>query len=306
MSKWSNRRRDTVAPAGNFDLLVYAPAFPGQPASIVERFINLSTTAGDSRFVDSALVNGIADQFNASQYVETTTIRPGVPVAGTYYLGQGAGTVGVDGISTLADADYVGTVSGQTPTGLQALTNAETYQFDVLIIPGVSHTAVITAAALTLADTRQDFLYLVDPPFGLSVSQIISWVNGGQPMGVPDSPAAAINDSFGDISWPWIEQYDAYNKQYVWQPPSGWTAGLMAATDFAIGPWLPAARTGCAVCCKLMPSNIRRRSLIAIPCTGPISIPTSIFPVKGLRDTETRRCNVLAGFERRRRVCGAC
>ena len=227
------------APAANFDLFVYAPVDDGSSLSLVERFLNLSLTAGDARFVESILTNGKRGEVDPSAYVTADVIAAGTVMAGTYVLGQSPGTAGTDGISGLIADDYIGTVSGQTATGLQALRNPETTEFNLIAVPGVTDNTVINAV-LSMAAARGDFLYLIDTPFGLSVNDVVGWHNGLS-IAIPNAPTAPINSNYAAIYWSWVQVDDAYSKQTVWLPPCGIVAAAMARTDRSAGPWFAVA-----------------------------------------------------------------
>lgn len=236
---------DTTAPSGNFDLHVLGPP-PGTAANatptVVERFVNVSLTPTDDRFVETVLSEGVSEQSAASRYVRAEALTTGKPTSGTFALGAGGGTVGTDGVSGLVASDYVGTVSGQTATGLMAVASAEQVEFNILAIPGVSNATVIQAG-LTTCENRGDCFYLIDPPIGLDPETVVSWSNGGQPAGVPNAPATAIDSAggFGMILAQWRQVTDPYNRQKVWIPPSAFVAAGMALADTADGPWQPAA-----------------------------------------------------------------
>lgn len=230
------------ASGSSFDVSVYAPVNPGDTPTLVERFTNMSFTSSSARFLDTVLAVGIPGEINPSQYILSDTTVAGTPTAAptTYTLGTGGGTVGNDGLSDIAYTDYIGTLSGRTSKGLVSLANADTVDFNILTIPGNSDYRVI-APAITLAETRGDFLYIVDPPFGLSVLQVVQWHNGLQPDGVPNAPEEPITSNFAELPWPWLQNYDPYNQVSVWIPPSAFHAGLMATVDLLNGPWQPSA-----------------------------------------------------------------
>lgn len=228
------------APGANFDLNVIAPPVAGSTPVVVERFTNLSLDSTTTRFIDTVLVNGVANDTPPSRYIVSDALTTGTPTTGTFILGAGGGTVGTDGVSSIVPADYVGTTNGAIPTGLKAVRNAETSEYTLLAIPGVTDATTI-AGLIEHAEFRRDHLVLLDPPFGLIDTDLVSWVNGLQPGGVPNSPAVAISSSYASISWPWIKVYDSYNQKDVWTPPSGAVAGLMSASDSLSGPWLPSA-----------------------------------------------------------------
>lgn len=224
-----------AAESGAFDLIVTAPPYSGTEGVIVERFSALSLNPASDRYAPDALTNGLPSEAAASQYLTLDALTTGTPNAGTYTLGTSGGTSGTDGISGLVDADYVGTVSGNTATGLRAVLNAESVEYNALAIPGVNSAAVI-AAAVSTVEARGDAVFVLDPPFGVDSDTVVSWSNGDQPGGVPNSPAEPINSTYAFLAAPWIQAYDPYNQQSVWVPPSGDVMALMASADDAVGP----------------------------------------------------------------------
>jgi hypothetical protein len=87
------------------------------------------------------------------------------------------------------DAAVIG--NPQASTGIYAVQNAETFDTNLLLIPGFTSGAVI-AQGLQLSESRGDMLYIVDPPFGLRPQQAVDWHNG---MLLSDL-SAAINSSY--------------------------------------------------------------------------------------------------------------
>lgn len=227
-------------PAADFDLEVYGPSDPGAPSMLQERFRDLSLDPASARFIETALANGIANESPASRFVTADALTTGTPDAATYALGTGGGAVGADGISGIAPSDYVGTVSGQHATGLRAVGNAETSEYNVIAIPGVTH-ATVVAALIAHVEQRRDCWALIDTPLGLSSDQGTDWVDGLQPAGVPNSPATALSSSFASAFGPWVQVYDPYNKKNIWLPPSAFVAGLAVDTDRLYGAWYPVA-----------------------------------------------------------------
>lgn len=244
---WGNSIRAIIqatdvigAPAGSFDLLVQAPVDDAGNTAIVERFNALVLDASSPRFVEAVLADGILGEHNASEYLTADVlVASGSPSAGSYLLGASPGNAGADGISGLTAADYIGSVSGQTATGLRALANPEKTDYNLLAIPGVTHRDVIDAI-FDMSLERGDFLYIVDPPFGLSRQQAIEWHNG-LAWYVANAPNVPLDSSYATFWWAWGRRYDAYNKRDIWLPPSGFIASACALTDDAVGPWFPIA-----------------------------------------------------------------
>lgn len=241
---WGNGLRAVItspsvvvaAPSGNFDLSVYAPLEDGSDVQLVERFNNLSLDAADARFISTILANGKSGEVGSSTYVVAEVVSgAGTTAAGTYIIGTSPGTVGANGTAALGASDYVGSVSGQTATGLQALRNPETTEFNVIAVPGVSHASVIQAV-FDLCAKRGDCFGLIDPPLGLSDEQVVDWHNGLSTI-VPNAPTGYLDTSRAALFWSWEEVNDTYNSKTVWLPPSGQVAAAMAYSDRVAGPW---------------------------------------------------------------------
>lgn len=132
--------------------------------------------------------------------------------------------------SSELDAAVIG--SPAESTGIYSVQSSETYDFNVLAIPGFTSGAVI-GQGLQFCENRGDVIMLVDPPFGLRPSQVVDWHNG---MLVSDV-SAAINSSYGALYWGWLKIFDQYNDQNIWVPPSGHVAAVYARTARDTEQW---------------------------------------------------------------------
>jgi len=226
------------APADAFDIVIYAPVDQTGLLQPVERFTNLVLDSTSERYLEKVVEEGLVGEISPSAYIDVTVLADGDPTNGTYQLGDIPGNEGNDGISGLASSDYIGTISGTTATGLQAIKNAEAVEFNILAVPGVSHQAVV-AEMIATAESRADCICLVDTPIGLDRDEVLDWHNGLSAY--PDAPLAALDSSYATLTWAWVKVYDAWNKQYVWLPPSGFVAAQFAYTDRVAAPWFPAA-----------------------------------------------------------------
>ncbi len=239
---WGNSIQVTVqatttigADAGNFDLLVRAPVDNSGTLGLVERFNNLSADSDDTRFAETVISDGILGEQNPSQYLVLDVLSDGGTVsAADYTLGTGGGTVGTDGVSGLVSTDYIGSVSGQSATGLKAVRNPERVEFNLLAIPGVSHKDVIDEM-FEVAEFRNDCQVIVDPPFGATIAQIIDWHNGLSSV-FANSPTQPLDNRFGMMAWSWVKQDDKYNSRSLFLPPSGFVAAACAYNDLVAGP----------------------------------------------------------------------
>jgi len=117
-------------------------------------------------------------------------------------------------------------------TGLFALQNPESYDFNLLVIPGISSGSVI-ASAIQFCENRGDALYIIDPPFGLRPQQVIDWHNGM----LTSDLTTALNTSYGALYWSWLKVSDVYNGGTIWIPPSGHVAAVFAKTARETEMW---------------------------------------------------------------------
>jgi phage tail sheath protein FI len=135
------------------------------------------------------------------------------------------------------DADYIGTTdANDIVTGLQNFYKQQQFQVNLLAIPAVSDASVI-AALIALLETRGDCLGIIDPPFGLSVQEVVDWSNG---TGAYSGQTAFVTNKAA-LYWPWVKQIDPYSDSNVWMPPSVFVPGVIAASDLASAVWFAPA-----------------------------------------------------------------
>ena len=139
---------------------------------------------------------------------------------------------GTDGIPADPDAQddlLIGSKVGFT--GLYSLSEPEQIDIDLVMIPGHSSTRVMQAL-INMVQDRGDCLAIIDPPFGLTVKEIIQWSNGVHPLN-----SYPLNTDFAALYWPWLSITDIDNNIDVWVPPSGSVAGAFARSDNIAFPW---------------------------------------------------------------------
>jgi len=183
---------------------------------------------------NAASARYITTQFADSLYVTfTDTGLYTTLLAGAYAL-----TGGSDG-SPVDDSDIVGTVSGNTRTGLQLFGDADNFDVNLICAPGWWQRSVVTEL-IDISETRGDSMALIDPPYGLTVQQVVDWHNGAL-AGNPDYLTTAPNSWYAALQYPWIQVYDGFNDADVWTPPSGVTSRIFAYNDFVAEPWFAPA-----------------------------------------------------------------
>jgi hypothetical protein len=182
----------------------------------------------ESRFYVETFLALVSDWIR----VEDNTDNAAPPLDGTYSLAGGT-----DGIPADPD-DQDGLIIGNNLafTGMYALSEPEQIDIDLIAVPGHSSTAVVSALLDLCQNVRSDCLAIIDPPFGLTVNEIIDWQNGSHPLNT-----TRFDSDFGALYWPWVKLNDSFNRVDVWCPPSGSVMATIARSDQLGAPWLAPA-----------------------------------------------------------------
>ena len=154
------------------------------------------------------------------------------PLVGTYDLVGGSD--GIPSDPDLQDELLIGSAVGST--GLYVLSEPEQIDIDLIAVPGHASTSVVTAMLDFCQNVRMDCLAIVDPPFGLTVKEIVAWQNGSHPLNL-----TRFDSDFGAMYWPWVKIRDNFNRVDVWVPPSGSILAVIARSDFLSKPWFAPA-----------------------------------------------------------------
>jgi phage tail sheath protein FI len=124
-------------------------------------------------------------------------------------------------------------------TGLQAFSEPEQIDIDLLAIPGFSSTAAVNALIDVCQNKRMDALAIIDPPFGFTVEEIVAWQNGVHTLN-----STRFDSDFAALYWPWVKIRDTTNRIDVWVPPSGCVIATYVRSDDLGAPWMaPAGMT---------------------------------------------------------------
>lgn len=196
----------------------------------VESWGNL-TKDQSSRFYAETFLTLVSDYIKAVD--NTATSAP--PLNGTYNLSGGS-----DGLPADPDDQDALLIGSPTAfTGLYALSEPEQIDIDLLAVPGHSSTGVIEAMIDVCQNYRTDCLAIVDPPFGLTVKEIVAWQNGIHPLN-----NSRFDTDFAALYWPWVKIRDNFARVDVWVPPSGSVLAVYARSDSLAAPWYaPAGAT---------------------------------------------------------------
>jgi hypothetical protein len=162
--------------------------------------------------------------------ISTYEVRQPAQLTKSVFVGGANGIPTDPAYSSELDAAIIG--NAQDSSGMHGVQNSETYDINLLVIPGMTSGAVI-GQGLQLCESRGDVLYVIDPPFGFRPQQVVDWHNG---MLLSDL-SSAINSSYGALYWGWLKIYDQFSKQDVWVPPSGYVASVFARTSRVADQW---------------------------------------------------------------------
>jgi uncharacterized protein len=188
-----------------------------QPSAdaVVESFENLSMTAGDARFVETA-VNGRSAFITADATTATT------PANGTVDLD--ADTAGADG-TVLGPADAAFRTALLACFGLGSITDRIDL-FNIVCVPGLTDAATISTLQ-GHCRARRAFL-IVDCGDTEIVSTVLASLAN-------KTGADALNAAF---YFPWVQSPDPLQDGALRAfPPCGYVAGVYARTDSTRGVW---------------------------------------------------------------------
>jgi len=182
-----------------------------------------------SRFYLESYMSLVSDYIRAIDNPD----NPATPVAGTYDLS--GGTDGIPADPDDQDDLLIGDEIGMT--GMFALSDPEQIEIDLIAVPGHPSTDVIVSLLRLCRDVRMDCFAIIDPPFGLTVNEIVDWQNGVHPLNL-----TRFDSDFGALYWPWLRYRDTINQVDVWLPPSGSVMAVYARSDdLGGGPWFAPA-----------------------------------------------------------------
>ena len=201
----------------------------------VESWGSLTKDASSRLYVESYL-SLVSDYIRVMDMTDTTSppldSTSFSPLDGVYTL-----TGGSDGIPSDPDRQdelLVGNEVGYT--GLYSLSEPEQIDIDLVAVPGHSSTMVVTSLLNLCQNVRSDCLAIIDPPFGLTVKEIVQWQNGIHPLNLD-----RLDSDYGALYWPWVKIRDNHNNLDVWVPPSGCVMATIAASDNISEPWFAPA-----------------------------------------------------------------
>ena len=133
----------------------------------------------------------------------------------------------------------IGDAATATKTGMQALDD-DTINIGIALVPGIA-TESVQNNLITLAETTQNFLAVVAPPYAIGATQAaIDWSNG-KSSSTAGSRTSPINSSYAAIYWPWVKVFSVFDSKDRWFDPSIYGARQMCFTDSVADSWFAPA-----------------------------------------------------------------
>jgi phage tail sheath protein FI len=133
----------------------------------------------------------------------------------------------------------IGDASVDPKTGMKALDD-DVLNVGIALVPGV-YTQSVQNELITLAETTQNFLALVAPPYAVGTAQdAIDWTNGksSSTAGARTSP---INSSYAAVYYPHVKVFSVFDGKDRWYDPTIFAARQMAYTDAVSDSWFAPA-----------------------------------------------------------------
>ena len=198
----------------------------------------LPTTWGGALVGNGAVSGEFRTAGNDLSSLPMTSIKYAKLVDGTYnYAGGVNGDLGDDPGSSFADGDVKAAIigNGAESNGIYSYL-LEDIDISILAIPGVTEQSIVNNA-IALAESSQEFLFVTNPPMGISSPQnAIAWSNGKA-----EGRTAAVNSSYACVYWPWVKLFNPFTQIDEYISPDMFAIRQMAYTDNNFDAWIAPA-----------------------------------------------------------------
>jgi phage tail sheath protein FI len=196
---------------------------------------NIPTTWGDALVANGTTSATVIDKAGASQTPALSGLKYSKLVAGTYNF-TGGNNGDLSG-KTFSDADVKAAVIGNAADGNGIYSYLkEDVDISILAIPGCTEQNIVNNA-VSIAETSQEFLFVTNPPFGISTPQTaIAWSNGAA-----EGRTAALNSSYACAYWPWVKLFNPFLQIDEYVSPDIFAIRQMAFTDANFDAWFAPA-----------------------------------------------------------------
>lgn len=142
-----------------------------------------------------------------------------------FTVGSNGWTEDSEGVISEMDDDLI--------KALEKIYNPEVYDFNLVAAPG-SASKKVQKAIQDICESRKDCFGVIDgAPFGIGLGV----KEGLNHVSEVNTAVDHLNSSYVGVYWPWLQDYDADNKQYIWLPPSAYALTQLVYTDNVADPW---------------------------------------------------------------------
>ena len=251
--------------SGTFSLLIRQGSDNTNDPIVLETWTNLSLDPFASNYIAKVIgdytlnYNSTNNQIevsgsfpNASKYVRVKSVVTPLPnyldnngVAKAAYTASipsnesGSFTGATGGImegaqfyNAITDGDKSqGIPSASYDNMINLLSNADDYQFNTLLTPGLFNSLQTSQVSSIISNTqnRGDSIFVLDlVPYGSTVSAVTT-------------QAASRNTSYAASYWPWLQTLDPDTGANVWVPASTMIGGVYSYNDSVSEPWFAPA-----------------------------------------------------------------
>lgn len=198
-------------------------------------YIYLNAASGGADFTGFTNIFGEKVTLTVGGDAGAGTPRFVKAVAGTYSFVNGNSGYSADAsdqAQATSETALIGTSTAKT--GIHALDD-DSLNISLAIVPGINDDNVQNEL-ITLAESSQNFLALVSPPYGLTtVQDAFDWLNG------KGTRTAAINSSYAAAYWPWVQVFNPFAGAEEWYDPAIFAARQCVFTDSVSEPWFAPA-----------------------------------------------------------------
>ena len=205
----------------------------------------LSTLMGTTNFVTTTQwLDPVANPTGAggSTVKTTTTQTDGArwnKLVQNAALDMTGGDNGTGATEAARSTALIGSTALEPKTGMQSLDD-EVLNIGIALVPGIA-TQAVQNALITLAESTQNFIALVAPPYAIGTTQdAIDWTNG-KSSSTAGSRTSPINSSYAAVHWPWVKVFSVFDAKDRWFDPAIFAARQMAFTDAIADSWFAPA-----------------------------------------------------------------
>ena len=254
--------------SGTFTLLIRRGNDTTNQPVVLETWTNLSLDPTQPNYIEKALGNqifGVGDSSNTfisasgnfpnrSNYVTVQKVNfttpnyltnTGVPkdiYTGSIPANQSGSFGGASGSLFIGGANYyqnitAANIQGLNPTdyatAISLMSNADEYQYNVIIAPGLAYADATGRTQLTnLINNTQNR--------GDNIA-VIDLVRYGQAIETVTSTANNLDTSYAASYWPWLQTVDPITGEFTWVPASTMIPGVYVNNDNLTAPWFAPA-----------------------------------------------------------------